>query len=366
KQEMQMSNMGPGAPANTNVVGVGGGIMDQADAAKKADEAAAAAANGGRAGQGGGAAGQFGNQGIAGDGTEENGIICPTNSAFNDAVSRVREEQKKAGAQNGGGAGGNAGGNGNGAGAAGGADASSADIKKDANGNVIPEAPGNFARPRPCDGIVCIKYEAVYKTDSSYIANANCIACHFEKINDAFKKTLSHNLVPSKATGNFMEGPKCKRSLFNLKQNFILIPNPIMTPPNDDIIVKGDFVKNLQKFYEKYFDRPEKTVSEQVLDRASGSQTTQIADVFQQIAQEVEAQKEEALKFADTTNLVNDAAAVNSQYRVLMQELDTMNSYFEAYRKMFEGIASGGADSPCKVLQGLSTCSGKKSSQQFV
>ena len=44
--------------------------------------------------------------------------------------------------------------------------------------------------------------------------------------------------------------------VLGLKWNFIILPQPILTPPNDDLIVKGDIIKNMIDFYEKYYDNP--------------------------------------------------------------------------------------------------------------
>ena len=44
-----------------------------------------------------------------------------------------------------------------------------------------PEKAADWSKPKLCDGPFCLKIEAKYKTESSYLANANCVACHLKK-----------------------------------------------------------------------------------------------------------------------------------------------------------------------------------------
>ncbi|MEK9132783.1 MAG: hypothetical protein AAB606_03705, partial [Patescibacteria group bacterium] len=153
EQETPLGNVGPGAPNDANVADLAGVLGGN---------------NGGAGANGGQNAGNAGangaDSGIAGNGSEETGIMCPASQSFNDAVVAERAQERQDGQ--------NADGNG------GGISSREALIKRGSHGEVLPETPGNYLRERPCDGIFCIKYEAVYKTDSSYVANANCIACH--------------------------------------------------------------------------------------------------------------------------------------------------------------------------------------------
>lgn len=408
KVESPMSGAGPGAPAGSNVISVGGG-----GAAPAGGPGSTA---GGGAGGGSGIAGgvdDFGSadedvgvgRGLFGPGGGPPvQVRCPLEESFNNAVEAARSREQAA-AENGEGenGGGGVGGGGDhdngfggvaGGGAAAGSGAPSGEGK---NGPLVPEVPANWARPRACDGVFCIKIEAVYKKESSFQDTDNCIACHFEKMNDAFKKAVSHNLVPSKATGNLIEAPKCKRSMFNLKQNFILIPQPILTPPNDDLITKGDFLKNWIDYVEKYHANPgqcrklkaatndegegeerdlstkmaevislgqvcdsEKDERAEAASRAleQSIQGTDQQKILNEIQKQVEAKKQGAAEFLKQYRLQHDAGNQASQFTVILQEIDTMNAYFTAFENLYSQLVDSKQDaSPCSDLINKEACS---------
>jgi hypothetical protein len=313
---------------------------------------------------------------------EEAATICPLNSSFNSAVVAARSQERAenggdnsngpgaAGNNNGRGASGNGrGGNGAGNSGTGGAGAG-------ADQELTPETPGDYSNPPACNDSFCLKVEKIYKTDSSYQDTDNCIACHFEKINDLMKKTLDHNLVPSKATGNLMETPKCKRSIFNLKQNFILIPQPIMTPPNDDLIVKGDMLKNLVDFWNAYKPfgcrvetegnltgalvcRPQRSLTEKVEERVfqQMQEGTPQDKAMEEIRSQVDAEMAEAANIMKAHSLINDAKNQASQYSVLMGEMDAMNGYFEGFMALYQQLTKGAeGESPCETFLTKETC----------
>jgi hypothetical protein len=323
-------------------------------------------------------------------------VICPLNDSFNAAVEQVREAERAAreevgietsGAGAGGGSSGAAGA-GVGAGAGRGTGGAEEGGETGEEAAITPEPAGDWSRPLPCNGVFCLKIEAVYKTESAYLANENCIACHFEKINDSFKKTLDHNLVPSKATGNLFEGPKCKRSLLGLKWNFILIPQPILTPPNDDLIPKGDFLANFVDFLEKYYRLPGScdelkkeiktggNIAERIQDKlglckpppdteqeAARNILNQIPEgttqdtIIRRIRENAEAKKQEIAEMMEQSRLESDAQNQATQYQALMQEIETFNAYFKGFMSLYNQLISGEADSPCQTLSTKPVCS---------
>lgn len=293
-------------------------------------------------------------------------VVCPLNAAFNGAVSKLRAEEKAAGAKT----------VGDTAGADSsrttGGDAGAPDGSESGDGNggnksggsgeeppkpLEPEKPADWTRPKLCGEVFCLKFEAVYKKESSYTAKDNCIACHFEKINDSFKKLLDHGLVPSKVAGNLMEMPKCKRASGSLKFNLITVSQPIITPPNDDLVVKGDFIKNMAGFINEYYmNNPPNRAAESLLKQATS--TTDPGQILSKIAAETTNKANVAAKFLKEKQLTSEAEDQASQYRVIMQEVDTMNSYFESFVQLFNQIAGENqADAPCPVLINLPQCS---------
>ncbi len=302
-------------------------------------------------------------------------VICPVNPAFDSAVRDAiaqseEEEEKKAesennqeentGEQNQGASGSPVGG-----------------TKPD--GELVPAPASDWYRTLPCNQFFCVTLDLKYKTESSYTVQDNCIACHIEKINDAFKKTLSHNLVPNKVTGNLYEGPKCKNAFLGLfggdilNFNFVPIAQPILTPPNDDLIVKGNIFRNMMDFYEKYYDNPGRCA-----DKAAGGACkpdnktsakaaaaalaltnpgTDVGAVLKTIRSEAGRKKDEAMKELEKSRLQSEAQAHAGQYQALFSEIDTMNSYFESFQKLFIQIGDPSQpDAPCTALRTKPMC----------
>lgn len=373
KPETALGGSGPGAPAGANEIGPDSG----------------GAGGGGQGGQGGTPAGGSGGASGSGSSAEpgsetdvsidaaEKDAFCPADQSFHDAVKKAREKEKEEekkkitgsgeagskddqGGSSGGGSGKNTGGTG------------------EEIGPLISEKASDWSRPQPCNDVFCLKVQAIYKKASSYQSKDNCIACHFEKINDAFKKTVDKTLLPSKATGNTAEGSKCKRQMLGLKWNLVLIPEPIVTPPNDDLIPKGDFIKNAIKFYEKYFDNPgrcssatggatggackpdESTVKipEDAITQAP--EGTEQSKVLEDIRTRIANKKLEAEKLIEESHLEADANAFASQFQVILQEIDTMNTYFKSFMTLYKNILpkpnEDGEETPCSILLTKPVC----------
>ncbi len=181
-------------------------------------------------------------------------------------------------------------------------------------------------------------------------------------------------MVPSKATGNLFEGPKCKSNMFNLTQHIILIPKPIMTPPNDVLVTKGDFIKNLFDFFGKYYGNPGRCNNVKKGDKESGCASdpapahdaaasalekappgTTPKDIISEINAEVAAKRQEALKEIQKNSIERSVTGQVSQFEVVMQEIDAMNAYFSSFVEIYGNIAGGG-DSPCQVFTRKEQC----------
>lgn len=130
-----------------------------------------------------------------------------------------------------------------------------------------------------------------------------------------------------------------------------------MTPPNDDLIVKGDFVKNMQDFFTRYFSArtSRADIAKRVLEQAAAG--TDQKEINKRINAEASTEKKKAAELMSQRKVETAAEDQSSQYRVLMQEINQMNVYFENFEKVYSDLTSGDGDSPCKVLQEKSVCS---------
>lgn len=216
----------------------------------------------------------------------------------------------------------------------------------------------------PAEDVWCFRIQTKFKTESSRLPTENCIACHIEKINDAYMKTVKSNLVPSKATGNLLEIPACKAGWGFpdfLNFNIVFIPQPILTPPNDDIIVKDIFLGNVEKFVRKYYapdmkawgfnveGKMARDAAEAAADRTtaqkSGVAVTQAAS---EINQEVVFRRQEALRQFKKQGDISKAEGKLRLYQSLEAEVNHMNEYFKTYQFLFGEVNK--ADGPCNIL----------------
>lgn len=99
---------------------------------------------------------------------------------------------------------------------------------------------------------VCLEIQMIKKTVTSFQPGDSCIACELEQINTLLDKTLSHSLIPGKATGNLLESAKCKSSASLLNFQFITIWNPIPPAPKDDLIENKNVFEEWNKFVTNY------------------------------------------------------------------------------------------------------------------
>lgn len=298
-------------------------------------------------------------------------ITCAASDSFNSAVERLRTADQQNAQQpprpNGGGAGNNANQP---------QDTSPVDPSLLTDDELKPAKADHHEALLPCTSRFCVTIEAKMKSESAFTVEDNCILCHIEKINDAFKKTVSKNLLPNKLTGNLMEGPKCKNYIFgasSISFNFVAIPQPILTPPNDNLDAKGDFIKNFMLYIEKYYGNPGRCETsgpksckkdpDPAIEAGGAalehlSENTTFTQLSSTIDQAVAAQKQTALKELKKAQLKSRAEAQSTQFNVLVEQLDTMNGYFKGFETLFSQISNPESpDSPCVKLQNLEKCS---------
>ena len=104
---------------------------------------------------------------------------------------------------------------------------------------------GDYSAPALCDEIICISIEFIMKPVKAYFSKTdNCIQCHVQYINEGMQKTLSHSLIPAKASGNLVESGLCKKAagtaLGKIGMNVIFTTVPVITPAKDDLVTFGN------------------------------------------------------------------------------------------------------------------------------
>ncbi|KKU80492.1 MAG: hypothetical protein UY05_C0006G0026, partial [Candidatus Peregrinibacteria bacterium GW2011_GWA2_47_7] len=349
---------------------------------------------------------------------ESNGAVCFADDVFNEAARRSGLDETARRMQNAGQSAGVGDGAGNESPASNGEDSDDAggaggtpaggDGEEGANSErVKPALAGDFSRSMFCkpDDTFCITKEARMKKQSSYTVSDNCILCHIEKINDLFKGVTDHNLSPNKVTGNLMEIPKCKAGISFpsfLNFNVIWINQPILTPPNDDIVVESDFIEEFAEMWSSAFpgragiggtEKTAHTVTtaegqagftlDDVADlydkelkdlealnlQYAGGKTIPAAETIvlikfeedaqavatervansassavsavasvRKINEEVSQKREEILESMRKTKDRALAGNMRTQFSALKTEMDTMNAYFKSYQELFAQI----------------------------
>lgn len=195
---------------------------------------------------------------------------------------------------------------------------------------------------------VCFDLKLVKETVSTYQPGDSCIICEVEKINAYLEKTLSHSLIPNKATGNLMESAKCKESgtLFNMQ--FITIWNPVPTPQNDDLIFGKNIFEQWNEFAENYqpiifknlsfkiegkeSDSADENLSWQTQSAPTGTTQVQLFDQIKRIRNANAAKAELGVQKFTTGN---DISNIMLYSKDIFAEIQQMNFLFKNFKDTY-------------------------------
>lgn len=197
---------------------------------------------------------------------------------------------------------------------------------------------------------LCFDVQMIKKEISTFQPGDSCIMCEVEKINESMSKTLSHTLIPNKATGNLLEAAKCKEAasvpLLNLQ--FVTIWNPVPTPENDEVIFGRNIFEEWNSFAKRYqpvllnkiqFESGERPEQSQEfileLEKMSAPANLTQAELFARVKDTQAKYKTEAALEVESFEVGDELAnsAVYSQN--VLDEMKQMNALFANFKNMF-------------------------------
>lgn len=227
----------------------------------------------------------------------------------------------------------------------------------------VPPAPAaDYVTPPICDEIVCVSIDFVEApATASFQKTDNCIQCHVQYINESMKKTISHSLIPAKATGNLGESGLCKDAAgtalgaigMNISYNWV----PIITPAKDDLVTLGNITDEWDKYAEKngfwtYGEKdsrrrksnvtgqPEdkspimsetgRMLEIELLNAPDGASQADVMAATSQAYQAVQAAQAQEMLVLEISK---DAYGAVDTMKALDDEMKAMNKYFDGFRK---------------------------------
>ncbi|MBD3360205.1 hypothetical protein GF366_00215 [Candidatus Peregrinibacteria bacterium] len=187
---------------------------------------------------------------------------------------------------------------------------------------------------------ICLDVQLVKKRVTSYQPGDSCVMCEIEKINQLMDKTLSHSLIPNKATGNLMETAKCKDSYGTLlDMQFISIAAPVSTPSKDDAIFGKNIFEEWKKFVDRYqpllFPEPDKIIEQQF--QSVPENVTQ-EKILQSVNSVLARKRTEAKLEIENTKTVNEGTNKILEAQTILEEIRQMKNFFDGYKKQYEKI----------------------------
>ncbi len=232
----------------------------------------------------------------------------------------------------------------------------------------IPAAPpSDYDQPNLCDDIICISLEFVEKpATASFNQTDNCIACHIQFINDGLQKTISHSLIPAKATGNLGESGLCKNAAgtalgmvgMNINVSFV----PVVTPAKDDLLTVGNITDEWAKFSKEngFWNYAQKTkrqleaaktgkpvdpspLPSQVdnyveLEASLAGDSASQAQIFKKIQNNATADLAKQTYDTLVSSVSGDAYGAVEPLKDLKDQMKQMNDYFTTFQKQFRTL----------------------------
>lgn len=250
--------------------------------------------------------------------------------------------------------------------------------------------PADYEQPAICDDIVCISLDFI-KTPAkpSFSQSDNCVLCHVQFINESLKKTISHSLIPGKASGNLGESGLCKNAagiaLGSVGMNISLKTVPMITPAKDDLIKLGNIGDEWDRYakdngFWNYSEKKKQILQAKdnggkivytptitALERqliveigAGSDDTTQqnvLAKAEKSYGQIITGEKQQLL----VAEISKEAFGQASTLQALTDEMKQMNGFFLGFQKqlrtLFEDVPGVPGTKACVKLNNKEQCS---------
>ena len=249
--------------------------------------------------------------------------------------------------------------------------------------------PGDYTSPPLCDDIVCISLEFVMKPAvASFSKTDNCIQCHVQYIVDGMQKTISHSLIPAKASGNLGESGLCKNAagtaLGSVGMNINIAIVPMVTPAKDDLVTLGNITDEWASYAakngawnygEKERRRLEALKINKPVDTSAIPDTIErqlIIEINNAPAKASQGKVVEAARTADdkakaeatqvqlVAEISKDAFGQVDALKALDDEMKAMNKYFEGFQKnmrtLLEDVPGIASTKACVKLNSKQVC----------
>lgn len=249
--------------------------------------------------------------------------------------------------------------------------------------------PGDYTVPPLCDSIICMSLDFIKKpATASFNKTDNCIQCHVQYINDGLQKTISHSLIPAKASGNLGESGLCKNAagtaLGSIGMNISINTVPIVTPAKDDLVTLGNITDEWASYAAKegawnYGEKERRrldalktgkpvdtsaipdTIERQLLIEINNApdNSTQ-ADVLTKARTADDTAKAQETQDQLVAEISKDAYGQVDTLQALDDEMQSMNKYFDGFqrsmRTLLEDVPGLSSTKACVKLNNTQVC----------
>ncbi|MFA6991847.1 MAG: hypothetical protein WC269_01015 [Candidatus Gracilibacteria bacterium] len=176
-----------------------------------------------------------------------------------------------------------------------------------------------------------------------------------DKINQTFDEFLNKSLVPNKVTGNMFEPAKCSKGLSMLTPEikFIAYSMPVLTPPNDSLILKSNIFEKFDKALRSRDGWPWPLASnfEAQFNIHYPAPDLDQTQFIQNVRDYMAMATGDAKSLAEGEELANNIQTKITIADALLPEIQQFNDYFTNFKTLLDETYAG----PCTSGTGGST-----------